>query len=147
MLLANGDLAFKGRSTNCSLGPHFWSENLLRAGDITGETSSRPFFPCVHNEQSSPSQKMGGKVGKTPKKELFWGSKENTWLGDISGVTSPWWGVDGTLCGCCSPSCSSFGWTLAKPQRRSDLGAPVTQFCHGSAPHKAFPARLGWGWC
>lgn len=37
VLWANGDLAFRGCSTDCSLGLNFWSENLLSASDITGE--------------------------------------------------------------------------------------------------------------
>lgn len=39
VLWANGDLAFRGCSTDCSLGLNFWSENLLSASDITGEAS------------------------------------------------------------------------------------------------------------
>lgn len=44
--------------------------------------------------------------------------------------------------GVAAPAALSFGWSLAKARRQSDLGAPVTQICHGSAPEKAFPASL-----
>lgn len=62
------------------------------------------------------------KIRKTPQKEQFWGSKANTWLGNLSGVISSWWGVGGTSSGCCS----LLG--LGADQARAIL-APVTQFC------------------
>lgn len=101
-----------------------------------------PLAPSSHvctTSRDLPGGKWEEKWEKHPQTDPFWGSQENMWLWDLCGVTSPWWGVDGTWCGCCSPSCSSFGWMLTKPPWQSDLGAMVTQFCHGSVPDKTFP--------
>lgn len=78
MLLANGDLAFKGRSMNRSVGLNFWSENLVGAGDITGEASLSPRRLSIHTDRAAPS--LMTKVKQTYKKDPFEGSKENTWL-------------------------------------------------------------------
>lgn len=146
MLLANGDLAFKGCSANCSLGLNFWSENLLSAGDITGEASLSPLLLsiCVDQAASSPPSKE--KVGKTQnKRPIFWLQTKHVaggGLGDLAEVTSSLWGFGGTLHGALQPwLLFLWHWTPARPPRRRDLRAPVTHFGHGSACDKAFPAQ------
>lgn len=84
MLLANGDLAFKGYSTNCSVGLNFWSENLLSAGDITGEASLSPLLPSIRADRAalSPVSKGKQKQGKHTKK---------THLGAPNKTCGWWW--------------------------------------------------------
>lgn len=106
MLLANGDLAFKGCSTNCSLGLNFWSENLLSAGDITGETSLSPFLLSIHAERAVLSLVLKGKQkwGKHTKKTYMGAPKKTQgcwWLGGPGwdhlllgrGLVIPSWGT------------------------------------------------------
>lgn len=106
MLLANGDLAFKGRSTNCSVGLNFWSENLLSAGDITGEAflSPRLFSICVDWEMLTVVSKKKENMGKTHKKtpHIFGVQTKHTaggGLEDLVGATSSPRGFGGTLNG------------------------------------------------
>lgn len=74
-LLANGDLAFKGRSTNCSVGLNFWLENLLSAGDITGEASLSPLLLPSHADPAVLGGQEESGAGKTTPicpKQVMW---------------------------------------------------------------------------
>lgn len=116
MPLANGDLAFKGCSTNCSVGLNFWSENLPSAGDITGEASLSCLLLSIRADRAalSPVSKGKHKWGKHKKKTHFgapnktcgrWWLKGPGW-GHLLLVGFWWylaWGVG------CKPGCFSSG--------------------------------------
>lgn len=127
-LQANGDLAFKGRSTNCSVGLNFWSENLLSAGDITGEASLSPLLLPSHADPAALGGQEESGAGKT--------APNLPQTNDVAAGGSGGFGA--TLQGCLSPGAfppSSAG----RPPGHRDLRVPVTHSCHGSAPCKAFP--------
>lgn len=74
-LLANGDLAFKGHSTNCSVGLNFWSENLLSAGDITGEAFLLPLLLPSHADRAAlgcQKERGAGKTDPICPKQMMW---------------------------------------------------------------------------
>lgn len=152
MLLANGDLAFKGCSTNCSVGLNFWSENLLSAGDITGEASLSPLLLSICADRAvlslmSKGKQKWGKKKPTQKRPILGLQRKHMvggGFGGLAGATSSWCGSGGTLHGVLQPwLLFLWCWISARPPRRCDLRAPVTHFCYGSAHDKAFPAGSG----
>lgn len=109
VLWANGDLAFRGCSTDCSLGLNFWSENLLSTSDITGE-ACLILHPIRAGWVMLEGQKESGD-GK--KKKSNCGSKQMMWT------------VAAALNGCFDPYAVS-------PVVMSHQ--VVTHWCHRSSP-------------
>ena len=110
---------------------------------------SRPFsLPSVWTERRSPLQQKESKSREIKKKRPIFGLQTKHVaggdLGDLAGAASLQRGFGDTLHGALQPwLLFLWRWTLARPPRRSDLRAPVTHLCHGSAHDKAFPVGRG----